>query len=1218
MHMKTIKNVLVAGMLAVFGCSLAKAQNTYSNYLIGATLIYSNGFDGAMVNISNTPPDYAVTLFGGTNEALWIDAAGSGDTNAFYANGDIGTAQGDSILLPFYPQTNQVYILSASVTFSGNPGNWVGLGFAQNYAIPGLGNARFADSGVNGYDFSILTESSGNIQFFGGPHATLPIFNQNSFFTPGTGTHILTQILDTTGRWIITSYLDGIQAGTNAVPFASNPALAALGITQNNFTAGAQSDVHWNWLTLSANQLVFMQQPASASTSQGAAFTNTVVVGGAQPFSYQWYTNGVPLVNGGGISGATNAALIINPVSTNNMNTNYYVVVTNIYGAITSSPASLTVYTAPVFSSLLPVAYTNLITLYGGTNVDGTNYPGSSPTFSVIAAGANPIYYQWLTNGVAVGGVTNSSFSLKDCQLNSPTNFTCIVSNSFGEATNAWSVEYLPTPIAPFPDGVLALNPIGYWRLNEPDCCGGETGPDNGLLCHDYASGHDGIYTNLSLGWPGYNPTSDPLETSAQFGEVDENGDSGDSDANSIAGINFATNTSTAFTIEAWVAGYAQSEDAGIVTLGWGGGGEQFDLDTGANDPNHDFRFLVRDAGGTLHTVSSSISTLSSIGSTSITPWYEVVGVVDEISNQTVSLYVNGVPAGTASITSGSGIWTATNVALGQPMLMSIGSRMGSETGNYSYQFYGNVNDVAVFNYALNLPQVAQLYEDGGGAIPSTLVTPLPPTNSAYLQSSGTLTVPATAFGTPPIGYYWTNLNNGTVLASGATNVLEVLNATLAISNVPPGLSGDVLELVVTNAYGSTNWFTTLSSLPPPVALSYTNPILYSNDFNGAAYSIAGTPLTEANTLVGGANAANWTDALGTNDTGAVLANGVVASLEPDSWVLPFTPEAGYIYTLTASLTFDGNPGNWVGLGFAQRVPTNAVVGYGRFSDGGSTPPEEGPNGYDWIILTESSGNVQYFAGAGGSAAITNGNGFFTIGAGTHTVQVLLNTTTNHWIISSYVDGVQAGTNYPYPSNPPIGAAGFTQNTPTAIDEVQWNYLTLSQVAPGGVPPYLLAPLPPTNSILLTNQTVTVSATAYGSGPLGYYWSDNSTVVGSGTTNNTAPINATLSVPASSLSGGQLSLTVTNAYGTNVTLITLVSSINTNPTNIVWSVTNGNLYLSWPTDHTGWTLQAQTNSLSVGLSTNWVNVAASTSTNQVEVPMNLTNGSVFYRLLYTP
>ncbi|MBC8095132.1 MAG: autotransporter-associated beta strand repeat-containing protein, partial [Akkermansiaceae bacterium] len=77
-----------------------------------------------------------------------------------------------------------------------------------------------------------------------------------------------------------------------------------------------------------------------------------------------------------------------------------------------------------------------------------------------------------------------------------------------------------------------------------------------------------------------------------------------------------------------------------------------------------------------------------------------------------------------------------------------------------------------------------------------------------------------------------------------------------------------------------------------------------------------------------------------------------------------------------------------------------------------------------------------------------------------------------------------------------------------------------------------------------------------------------------------------------------------------------VQTVATNPTNITAVVSGGQYQLSWPASHTGWRLQAQTNSLSVGLGTNWSTVAGSTTTNQVSVPINPANGTVFFRLVY--
>ncbi len=93
----------------------------------------------------------------------------------------------------------------------------------------------------------------------------------------------------------------------------------------------------------------------------------------------------------------------------------------------------------------------------------------------------------------------------------------------------------------------------------------------------------------------------------------------------------------------------------------------------------------------------------------------------------------------------------------------------------------------------------------------------------------------------------------------------------------------------------------------------------------------------------------------------------------------------------------------------------------------------------------------------------------------------------------------------------------------------------------------------------------------------------------------------------------------TSTLGADGTLrVASVITVNTNSTNIVFSITSGQLSMSWPADHIGWELQVQTNLLSVGISTNWVPVAGSTNEDSVVIPINLTNGSVFYRLVYPP
>ena len=104
------------------------------------------------------------------------------------------------------------------------------------------------------------------------------------------------------------------------------------------------------------------------------------------------------------------------------------------------------------------------------------------------------------------------------------------------------------------------------------------------------------------------------------------------------------------------------------------------------------------------------------------------------------------------------------------------------------------------------------------------------------------------------------------------------------------------------------------------------------------------------------------------------------------------------------------------------------------------------------------------------------------------------------------------------------------------------------------------------------------------------------------------------------LNGVRQPLGVYNNSGTGAAYIygsgslQVAVSIAANPTNITATVSGGNLNLSWPTDHLGWILQDQTNSLSHGLSTNWVDVAGSSASTQAVIPIVSTNPAVFYRL----
>ncbi len=67
------------------------------------------------------------------------------------------------------------------------------------------------------------------------------------------------------------------------------------------------------------------------------------------------------------------------------------------------------------------------------------------------------------------------------------------------------------------------------------------------------------------------------------------------------------------------------------------------------------------------------------------------------------------------------------------------------------------------------------------------------------------------------------------------------------------------------------------------------------------------------------------------------------------------------------------------------------------------------------------------------------------------------------------------------------------------------------------------------------------------------------------------------------------------------------------PVSMVLQKSGTNLQLSWPSDHIGWKLEAQTNDLN---GTNWTILNGSPGTNLFLVPINPTNGSVFLRLVF--
>jgi hypothetical protein len=416
---------------------------------------------------------------------------------------------------------------------------------------------------------------------------------------------------------------------------------------------------------------------------------------------------------------------------------------------------------------------------------------GGNLTWFFVVNGPGPITYQWYQGslGNPVLNATNSSYSTGPItQTGAGPSYFCVASNPNGSATSS-SVTYTVNPASTvdYVSTVVADGPIAFLRLDE----GPNSPPNNGTIAYDMIGGHDGIYSNtvLQANPPGSYSTNDPDQGGfAEFGQIqDPNANYlyQDNYVGGISNINFGTptNTSTNFSVEAWV--YLNTNTvagAGIVASGWGGN-EQFALDAGGT--GNAFRFYFRTAGSNAINVSPNVTPSNSV-------WYHVVGVLNESSN-VESLYVNGALAATNTTTTnafGLGVLN-TNSSI------SIGARPSGSATNYNFQLNGVVANVAIYPYALSGAQISNHYNATLMA-PGILTQPYPAVQDMQVGGSNTWSI--VAYGPKPITYQWyvVNTNNNTTnMITGATNASYTLTGAT--------LSTNGYFCAAINPYGSTN-----------------------------------------------------------------------------------------------------------------------------------------------------------------------------------------------------------------------------------------------------------------------------------------------------------------------------------------------------------------------------------------------------------------------------
>jgi len=159
-------------------------------------------------------------------------------------------------------------------------------------------------------------------------------------------------------------------------------------------------------------------EPVGKSVVLGSNFTVTVTASGPSPLYYQWIKDGTNL------PGATSASLSVANAQAANSG-NYWVLVTNNYGAVTSSVALITV--------MIPPNFTQQPTSQNATI-------GTTITLKATAVGIDPLSYQWRKDGMNIPNANMSTYTIGNAQPADSGVYSVFASNPAGQGTSSNAV----------------------------------------------------------------------------------------------------------------------------------------------------------------------------------------------------------------------------------------------------------------------------------------------------------------------------------------------------------------------------------------------------------------------------------------------------------------------------------------------------------------------------------------------------------------------------------------------------------------------------------------------------------------------------------------------------------------------------------------------------------------------------------------------------------
>ena len=214
---------------------------------------------------------------------------------------------------------------------------------------------------------------------------------------------------DATYYCVANTFSESITSKNAVLTILANSILAEVG---TDVLSELNDFIDWEDSGLKAPTIT--TQPRSQVTTTLVPVTFEVTATGSEPLSYQWRINGV------NVAGETNRTYTVtNP--TKDL-TGITCVVSNIVDKVISNSVNLTVGIIPTITT---------------QPVSQTVFSESSVTFSVVAAGSDPLSYQWSKDGVVITGATSITYTINSVAESDFASYVCLVSNSYGNVTSS-------------------------------------------------------------------------------------------------------------------------------------------------------------------------------------------------------------------------------------------------------------------------------------------------------------------------------------------------------------------------------------------------------------------------------------------------------------------------------------------------------------------------------------------------------------------------------------------------------------------------------------------------------------------------------------------------------------------------------------------------------------------------------------------------------------